>query len=150
MFNACLTDTGNSGKIISFGTANKEKPNSSSHRIDNGSRIKVKTEAVLPFLHHNTDIKNINCMNIDIEGAERYMGELFAYFAQIKDIAILLSLHPPFWTSEKDKIIANLLDSMRKYTILCPFKYNEIKNIKERMHDDKFFSIIMESKQRGK
>ena len=146
MFNACLTDTGNAGKIVGFGTANKEKPNSSSHRLDNGSRIKVKTESAIQFLHKNTDIRNINTINIDIEGSERYMGELFAYFAQVKDIAILLSLHPPFWTKDKDKIISNMLESINKYTTLCPFKYTEIKNLKERMYEDKFFSVIMESK----
>lgn len=146
MFNACLTDTGNAGKIVGFGTANKEKPNSSSHRLDNGSRIKVKTESAIQFLHKNTDIRNINTINIDIEGSEHYMGELFACFSQVKDIAILLSLHPPFWTKDKDKIIANMLESINKYTTLCPFKYTEIKNLKERMFDDKFFSIIMESK----
>ena len=149
IFNTCVTDTGNAGKIVGFGTANKEKPNSSSHRLDNGSRVKVKTESILPFLHKNTDIRNINTINMDIEGSECYMGELFSFF-QDKDVAILLSLHPPFWTKEKDKIIANLLDSIQKYTILCPFTYNEIKkpDMKDKILENKFFSIIMQGRSR--
>lgn len=148
MFNACLTDTENSGKIIPFGTADKEKPNSSSHRLDNGSRIMIKTTNALPFIKKNCDIKNINTMNIDIESSEIYMKDVFKYFED-KNIAILLSLHNPFW-QDKIKSANYIYSYIKGYTILDPFTYNEITKpqIKDKLLENKFYSIILEGRGR--
>lgn len=146
-FNACLTDKQNANKIIPFGTANEEKPNSSSHRIDNGSRVMVKTINALPFLKKNCNLRDVNCINADIEGSERYLTETFKYLST-KNIAILLSLHPPFWGKDKGMVVPELLKSFQGYKIICPFEYKEINNLKERMFDDKFFPVILKSKER--
>jgi len=143
-FNACLTDKKNSGKIIPFGTANEEKPNSSSHRIDNGSRVMVKTINSLPFLKKNCDLKNTNAINIDIEGSEKYLIETLKYLSG-QNIAILLSLHPKWWNQDKPVVTNNLLESFKKYDIICPFSYEVIKLdlLKQRMLSDEFFPIIL-------
>jgi FkbM family methyltransferase len=147
-FQACLTDKANSGKVVMFGTANEEKPNSSSHRLDNGSRVKVLTTNALPFLKKNCDLKNTSAINIDIEGSERYLGDMFNYFKN-KDVAILLSLHNPFW-QDNVKTANDMYSYIQKYTIIDPFTYNEISKsqIKEKLFENKFYSIILQGKGR--
>ena len=71
-------------------------------------------------------MKNTSAINIDIEGSEKYLGDLFKYMSKY-DTSILLSLHPPFWEKDKEIIINNLIKSFEKYTIICPFEYKEIK-----------------------
>lgn len=149
-FQACLTDKNSANKIMMFGTANEEKPNSSSHRLDNGSRIPVKTENALPFLKKNCELSKGGIYNVDIEGSEIMLKDVFKYLER-KDAVILLSLHSPFW-KDKVKSAINMYHSIENYTILCPFTYNEISKpeLRQRLFDDKFFSIIMESRQHGK
>lgn len=148
IFNACLVDHINAGKIIPFGTANDDKPNSSSHRLDNGSRIKVKTSNAFAFIKKNCDIKNINAINIDIESSEIYMGDLLRYFER-RNAAILLSLHNPFW-KDKEKSARDIFNMIKGYTIINPFTYNEIKKseIKDKLLEPKFYSIILQGKGR--
>lgn len=157
---ACLTDKYNAGKIMMFGTANDEKPNSSSHRLDNGSRIPVKTIDALPFMKKNCELSKGGVYNIDIEGSEKYLSEVFSYLAR-KDAAILLSLHAPYWEKDKEQIVNNLMREFAKYKIICPFEYTEItqKTLKDKLMDNsvnekeptlrgQFFPIIMKSKGR--
>lgn len=159
-FQACLTDKANAGKIMMFGTANDEKPNSSSHRLDNGTRIPVKTIDALPFLKKNCELSKGGIYNIDIESSEKYLAPVFAYLAR-KDAAILLSLHAPYWETGKEQIVNNLMKEFVKYQIICPFNYTEIKpsalkdklldnspNQKEKGLFGQFFPIIMQSKGR--
>lgn len=148
VFNACLTDKIHSNKIIPFGTADEERPTSSSHRIDNGSRILVKTINAFPFIKKNCDLKNINAINIDIESSEIYMKDVFKYFEN-KKVAILLSLHNPFW-QDKAKSASDIYNYIQKYTILDPFTYNEITKpqIKEKLLENRFYSIILEGRSR--
>ena len=157
---ACLTDKSNAGKIMMFGTANNEKPNSSSHRLDNGSRIPVKTIDALSFLKKNCELSKGGVYNVDIEGSEKYLAGVFSYLAR-KDAAILLSMHAPYWEQGKEQIVNNLMREFAKYQIICPFNYTEIKHsaLKDKMMDNspnqkekglygQFFPIIMQSKGR--
>lgn len=157
---ACLTDKANAGKIMMFGTANDEKPNSSSHRLDNGSRIPVKTIDALPFMKKYCELSKGGVYNIDIESSEKYLAQTFAYLAR-KDAAILLSLHAPYWETGKEQIVNTLMKEFVKYQIICPFNYTEINpsalkdklldnspNQKEKGLFGQFFPIIMQSKGR--
>ena len=159
-YNACLTDKKNAGKIMMFGTANSEKPNSSSHRIDNGSRIPVLTHNALSFMKKNCELSKGGIYNIDIEGSEKYLYDVFAYLAK-KDVKILLSLHAPYWINEKEQVVNKLMPEFAKYNIICPHNYTYIneKSLKDELMDNtpnkkeqglygRFFSIIMQSKVR--
>lgn len=157
---ACLTDKANAGKIMMFGTANEEKPNSSSHRLDNGSRIPVKTIDALPFMKKHCELSKGGIYNIDIESSEKYLAPVFAYLAR-KDAAILLSLHAPYWETGKEQIVNNLMKEFVKYQIICPFNYTEIKpsalkdklldnspNQKEKGLFGQFFPIILNTRSK--
>ena len=159
-FQACLTDKQNAGKVMMFGTTNEEKPNSSSHRLDNGSRIPVITTDALKFLKKNCELSRGGVYNIDIEGSEKYLTQTFAYLAK-RDATILLSLHTPYWEIGKEQIVNNLMKEFVKYTIICPFNYTEIAHteLKDKMMNNspnqkekelfgQFFPIIMQSKGR--
>jgi len=134
-FNACLTDKDNAKRITMFGTANKEKPNSSSHRIDNGNRIPVITVDDWKFLKRNCDLDNVNCINADIEGSERYLCETLYKLQGSK--VILMSFHPPYWGDDKEQVTKDVMNSIERYTIIDPFNYQVIsKNIlQERLMD---------------
>lgn len=160
-FNVCLTDKANSNRIMKFGTANKEKPNRSSQRLDNGSRISVKTTHALPFLKRNCELNKTNCINIDIEGSEKYLCDLFKYLSIRKDISVLLSLHSPYWGKDQDQVSKNISESIKKFTILDPFSYKQLTNqyiydkmmdksqcIKEPNLKGQFFSIALQGKQK--
>ena len=157
---ACLTDKANAGKIMMFGTANDEKPNSSSHRLDNGSRIPVKTIDALPFMKKYCELSKGGVYNIDIESSEKYLAPVFAYLAR-KDATILLSLHAPYWETGKEQIVNNLMKEFVKYQIICPFNYTEIKpsalkdklldnspNQKEKGLFGQFFPIILNTRSK--
>lgn len=159
-FQACLTDKANSNKNMMFGKANNDRPNSSSHRLDSGSRVSVKTINALPFLKRNCELSKGGVYNIDIEGSEKYLSETFDYLSR-RDAMILLSLHAPYWGEDKEKVTNNLMKEFVKYRIICPFSYGEIKytelkdklldnspNKKEKGLQGQFFPIIMQSKGR--
>lgn len=122
-FNVCLTDKANAGKIVSFGTANIERPTPSSHRLDNGSRIKVITTDAWKFLKKNCDLENTNCMNIDIEGSEKYLCETLYKLPGQK--TILMSFHSPWWDN-KEKIAGDIKRAIKKYEVIDPYSYNLI------------------------
>lgn len=160
-FNVCLTDKANSNKIMKFGTANKEKPNRSSQRLDNGSRISVKTTHALPFLKSDCELHRASCINIDIEGSEKYLCDLFQYLSVNQNISVLLSLHPPYWGKDQEKVSKEIYESIKKFVIIDPFSYRQIKQPKilDKMMDNsqcvketnlkgQFFSIILQGKQK--
>ena len=157
---ACLTDKANAGKIMMFGTANDEKPNSSSHRLDNGSRIPVKTIDALPFMKKHCELSKGGIYNIDIDSSEKYLAPVFAYLAR-KDAKILFSLHAPYWETGKEQFVNNLMKEFVKYQIICPFYYTEIKPcaLKDKLLDNspnqqekglfgQFFPIILHTRSK--
>jgi len=159
-FQACLTDKAKSNKVVMFGKSNPDKPNSSNHRLDNGSRIPVKTIDALPFMKKNCELSKGGVYNVDIEGSERYLAQTFAYLSK-KDAAILLSLHAPYWEQGKEQIVNNLMREFVKYQIICPFNYTEIKHstLKDKMMDNspnqkekglygQFFPIILKTRSK--
>jgi len=142
LFNACLTDKKRANKSVLFGTANKELPNRSNQRLDNGSRIFVQTYNAWKFLSKNCNLADVNTLNIDIEGSERLLTEVFYKLDGRKHI--LLSLHPPFF-SDKKKACDNIMESIRKYDILDSFEYKNINRnlFRDYMMSDKFFSVVL-------
>jgi len=149
MFNACLTDRDHADRIIPFGTANDKKPNSSSHRLDNGSRILVKTSEVMSFMNKNCDLRSVNCANIDIEGSEVYMTGLLKQLSY-RDIAILLSLHPAWWKDLKwsEQGLSNVF---ARFQTICPFTDNHLplKTIRDKIYAKEFFPVILKGLQYG-
>lgn len=130
IFNTCLTDKKNSGKTILFGTENEERPNSSSHRIDNGSRVKVIATDAWKFLKNNCDLENINCINIDIESSEKYLCETLCKLPGKK--TIMMSFHSPWWDN-KEKIAGDIMQAIKKYEVIDPYTYNLVS--KPMLHE---------------
>lgn len=95
----CISDT--TDEILNFGGQNTMIPQDSSTNCIGGQRVKVRTTSCLDFLQ-SKDLRKVNIIKIDIEGAERFIADGLEYISRFPDITVLLSIHTPFWPDKRE------------------------------------------------
>lgn len=103
----------NSFEYVDFGPTN--------HVIDSsacsvrGSSCQVKTTTIMDWIECY-NIENYNFIKIDIEGSEEFIYNDLIRLSGIKDLVILLSLHPDFWT-DKYKVTEMILEISSHFSV---------------------------------
>lgn len=111
LYNICITDT--DGGLVDFG--GKRGADTSSASSLRGNEWKIPSSTILSWLKQNK-IENYNFLKIDIEGAEKFIEKDLVALSETTDLAILLSLHPPFW-DDKEAVSQTVLNMCSKYDI---------------------------------
>ncbi|QQP86956.1 FkbM family methyltransferase [Entomomonas asaccharolytica] len=144
LINNCVYFESNS--IVSFGEPLNENDSSTKSFSLEGDGFKILSKTITDIILENK-IENFNIVKIDIEGAEKYIVNDLIYLSTVKNLTILLSLHPSFWAEEKDEIIKHLSTALKLYDI-----YNldeeiiDIQTVVDYTHTKINFELILKQK----
>jgi FkbM family methyltransferase len=122
IFHGCICDQ--EGGVIPFGGKNGADTSSASSM--RGNTWTVPATTILSFIKHH-EINDIGFIKIDVEGAEmKLIADLQVLSCQ-KNLAIYLSLHPPFWGSQNELAqTGELLCQSLSKSIICDSLENEL------------------------
>ena len=122
-----------------------------------GDRVRVLTTDIVDFLK-TKDLSNTSIIKIDIEGAESMLAAGLECIANYGEgINVLLSIHPPFWTEPKEKVVAKLLPEIKKFSVFTEKDTPlDLSDLEKMMLDEResgwasktemFFAIILKTK----
>lgn len=152
LFNLCISDK--DGELIDFG--GKRGADTSSASSIRGNQWKIPSTTICSWIK-KYEVENFNFIKIDIEGAEKFIEKDLVNLAETQDLAILFSLHPPFW-EDKDEVAQIILNICEKYDVFdIEEKELSLAELKDRMTTKEskpawgtkygnFFEILLKSK----
>lgn len=155
LYNLCISDK--DGELVDFG--GKRGADTSSASSIRGNQWKIPSTTICSWIE-KYEVSNFNFLKIDIEGAEKFIEKDLVRLANTQDLAILFSLHPPFW-EDKNEVAQIILNICDKYDVFdIKEKALSLEELKERMLTSEskpawgtkygnFFEILLKTKNQA-